>query len=104
MRGEWRILTTAVGLLVVAGPASAGDVAAGRDIAITWCSACHAVPGVPTAADAAPPLSDLAKRSGLGPDRLRGFLSEPHGEMKELPLTHHEIGHLIAYITSLTRH
>lgn len=81
---------------------AAGDAVFGKDLATTWCSACHQMEGNSnTAADGAPPFAALARNPKVTPDRLRGFLVKPHGQMPELNLTRQEIENLIAYIESL---
>ena len=80
---------------------AAGDAAAGKDLATTWCSACHQMEGSSTAADAAPPFAAMARDPKVTPDRLRAFLVRPHGQMPELNLTRQEIENLVAYIESL---
>lgn len=93
-------LALAGALGALAAPAAhAADAETGREIAVTWCSACHIVGDAGRGADAAPPLAALAGR--LTPERLRAFLVEPHGEMPTLSLGTMEIENLIAYIRSL---
>lgn len=94
----------ALGLGLLAVPSighAAGDNAAGRDLALTWCSACHAVPGGPAASDAAPTLATVARSAAAAPGRIRAFLAVPHGEMAELHLSNVEIENLIAYLQTL---
>lgn len=80
---------------------AAGDAAAGKDLATTWCSACHQMEGGRTTADGAPPFAALAHNPKVTADRLRGFLVKPHGGMPDLNLTRQEIENLIAYIETL---
>jgi len=80
---------------------AAGDAAAGKDLATTWCSTCHQMEGSRIAADAAPPFAAMARNPKVTPDRLRGFLVKPHGGMPDLTLTRQEIENLVAYIESL---
>ena len=80
---------------------AAGDAAAGKDLATTWCSACHHMDDAVVAADGARPFAAMARDPKATADRLRAFLVEPHGEMPELNLTRQEIENLIAYIESL---
>jgi hypothetical protein len=54
-----------------------------------------------TAADGARPFAAMARDPKVTPDRLRGFLVKPHGQMPELNLTLQEIENLVAYIESL---
>jgi mono/diheme cytochrome c family protein len=80
---------------------AAGDAAAGKDLATTWCSACHLMEGGQTTADGARPFASIAHDPKVTADRLRGFLVRPHGGMPELNLTRQEIENLVAYIESL---
>jgi len=80
---------------------AAGDAAAGKDLATTWCSACHLMEGTRTGTDGARPFSALARDPKITADRLRSFLVKPHGQMPELNLTRQEIENLVAYIESL---
>jgi len=81
---------------------AAGDAVFGKDLATTWCSACHQMEGSSnTAADGAPPFAALARDPKVTPDKLRGFLAKPHGQMPELNLTRQEIENLVAYIENL---
>ena len=43
----------------------------------------------------------MVARSGMTADRLRAFLSHPHGAMPNLALTRAEIDDLISYIETL---
>lgn len=77
---------------------AAGDGARGRAIVETWCVSCHTPGRVGTATDAAPSLSEIRQRPDLTPDRLRGWLADPHPPMPNLNLTGQEIEDLIAYL------
>lgn len=81
--------------------AASGDASAGRDLAVRWCSSCHVVDGGKQIGDQAPPLRATAHDPAMTPDRLRGFLTRPHGGMPELSLGSTEIEDLIAYIRQL---
>ena len=80
---------------------AAGDAVFGQEIATTWCSSCHLMEGTQTTTDGARPFVKMARDPKVTPDRLRGFLVKPHGQMPELNLTRLEIENLIAYIESL---
>jgi mono/diheme cytochrome c family protein len=94
-------LALAIGLAPSA-PA-AGDSDAGRDLAVTWCSACHLVEQQTAAVTQARPLTAIARDRTWTADALRGFLARPHGGMPDLYLTRKEIDDLTAYLDSLTR-
>jgi mono/diheme cytochrome c family protein len=88
-------------LLLSPSAHAAGDAVFGQEIATTWCSACHHMDDAVTAADGARPFAAMARDPKVTPDRLRGFLVKPHGQMPELNLTRQEIENLVAYIESL---
>jgi len=96
-----RLLFLACAASAMASGAAADDVAGGRVLARAWCSNCHAVDGVGSAMDAAPPLREIADRADLGRDRLRGWLATPHDRMPSLGLGRTEIDALIDYLQSL---
>jgi len=88
-------------VLLSASVQAAGDAVAGKDIATTWCGACHKMEGSTTATDVARPFAAMARDPEATAERLRAFLVKPHGEMPDLHLTRLEIENLIAYIESL---
>jgi cytochrome c len=78
------------------------DVAAGRGIAQRWCVNCHIISGAQSGAvQQGPPTFPEIAKSGMSADRLRAFLSHPHGAMPDLALSRTEIDDLILYIQSL---
>lgn len=77
---------------------AAGDSARGQAIVERWCVSCHAPGSARTAADAAPSLSEVRKRPDLTPDRLRGWLADPHPPMPNLNLAEQEIEDLVAFL------
>lgn len=90
----WVLLTA----ILAASAGAAGEPDVGKELAITWCSSCHLVNGQGTAKDLAPPFAAIAGDPAWTPDRLRGFLVEPHGGMPNLALSHGEIDAIIAYL------
>lgn len=72
-------------------------VAEGRALARRWCASCHVAEGAGT--DVVPPLAALGARRS--PERLRQFLSAPHGGMPPLALDRREIEALLAYLTDI---
>ncbi len=79
------------------------DPKRGEEIARAWCANCHLVSadqGGTVAADA-PAFTALTLEAGYSDERLRGFLSVPHGPMEGLTPDNRQIGDLIAYIRSL---
>jgi len=95
-----------IGLTLQAVPAAAlaaGDPANGLQLAQHWCASCHVVAtGVgASASDSAPPFVEIGKDPSETPDRLRGWLSQPHPAMPDLMLTRDQNDDLVAYIASL---
>lgn len=97
-------LALACGVGVAAGaPASAGgDPAEGGRFARRWCTSCHVVDAKATkGADAAPPMPSVLGDPAMTPERLKAFLTEPHGGMKGMSFSRREIADLVAYIVEL---
>ncbi len=83
-------------------PATAADVARGAQLAQQWCASCHVIGGKPpTRIQQGPPSFRAIAQGGLTDDRLRVFLSHPHGGMPDLSLSRAEITDLIGYIDTL---
>ena len=82
---------------------AAGDPANGLVLARHWCANCHLVaPGDnASTSDSAPPFAEIAKDPAATPERLRGWLSQPHPAMPDLMLTRDENDDLVAYLLSL---
>ncbi|MBP2227979.1 mono/diheme cytochrome c family protein [Azospirillum agricola] len=101
-----RIGVIAVALLL-ASPgvqaAATADPAVGRRIVERWCSSCHVSGAQGGGTDAAPTLDSIAKDRGRGPDRIRGWLADPHPPMPNMGLTRGEIDAVVAYLESLAR-
>lgn len=98
-----RIVGLALFMIMGAQAAAAadGNAEAGRRLAARWCVQCHALDASATASDQADTLGALARDAEMTPDRLRGFLARPHGNMTGLSLTQQEIEDLIAYLQGL---
>ena len=88
-------------------PAEEGDPQKGREIARTWCAACHVVEeNPPRAADTAATFPAIAARPAVTADGLRAFLSAQHsgtaqGRMPNLSLSRTDVENLVAYMLSL---
>lgn len=79
-----------------------GEVAAGRDVAQTWCVNCHVVSGQQKqGSDQAPTWNSIANRPGETSATLHAFLARPHGGMPDFKLSKTQIDDVIAYILSL---
>lgn len=82
-----------------------GDPAAGRTIAMVWCSNCHVVstPVAPLAQDTAPPFAAIAQQPLNTQAKLRAFLRAPHAAMPDYSLTPRQQEDVIAYLLGLRR-
>ncbi|MCG8692185.1 MAG: cytochrome c [Minwuiales bacterium] len=97
-------LALAAGLCLSAATAwaQADPVGDGKRIAQKWCVNCHIVEaGSNRGGDTAPPFMRIANDPETTPERLRGFLVDPHPLMPNLDLTRQEIDAIIAYMQSL---
>ena len=96
-------------ILVAAIPRAAsqdiGDVAAGRQLAQTWCSSCHVVDPAPQRGvdNGVPAFTAIARMPSTTPLSLRAFLQTPHAQMPDLHLSRDEIDDLTGYVLSLRR-
>jgi mono/diheme cytochrome c family protein len=80
------------------------DAAAGARMALQWCANCHVVNAAGSGPSGPIPQGPPAFATIAGhltPDRLRSFLSHPHGAMPDLALSRAEINDLIDYIQTL---
>ena len=96
----------AAGLLLVlaaavATSARAADPAQGRLLANQWCTSCHVVEPNGPAVEVGPPFASVANDPAVTPERLRGWLADPHPPMPNLSLTRLEIDAIASYIESL---
>jgi mono/diheme cytochrome c family protein len=84
---------------------TAGDPAAGRKLAQTWCANCHVVgPSQQQAASTgAPPFTAIAAMKTTTFMGLEAFLQTPHDRMPDLHLSRDEIDDVAAYIIGLKR-
>jgi cytochrome c len=80
-----------------------GDLGAGRRLAQTWCSSCHAVdPAAKRVVDnGAPAFASIARMPPTTPLSLHAFLQTPHAQMPDLHLSRNEADDLVGYILSL---
>lgn len=85
-------------------PALAADAAAGKALALQWCSSCHLVADdQPTAASTSlPTFYDISKDPEWTEATLATFLADPHPKMPNMNLGNTEIANLAKYINSLS--
>jgi len=79
------------------------DVKHGRALAEAWCVNCHVIDREQTSAvPAGPPaFPALADNPDVTPERLSGFIRQPHPPMPDMSLTVAEVNDLVGYIQSL---
>jgi len=96
------LVLAAVGALLLTSSACAqGDEAAGRQLALTWCTACHVVDRDGHGADVGPALPVLLGDGQRTPDEIRGWLADPHPPMPNFDLSRQEIEDIVAYLQSM---
>jgi len=66
-----------------------------------WCTGCHVVAVDGGGSDGAPPFTLIANRADATPERLRAFLTAPHGRMPDFQLSRPYITDIVDYIWSL---
>jgi mono/diheme cytochrome c family protein len=90
-------------LLLLPTIAVAQDSERGRQLALRWCSGCHAVERAPAEAraDGVPTFPALAGQRDITADRLRAAMNPTHGRMPDLSLAKRDQDDLAAYILSL---
>jgi len=83
--------------------AQPADPKRGRALAEIWCITCHVIDREQTRAVPAgpPPFPALADDPAVTPERMSGFLRQPHPPMPDMSLTNQEVADLVAYIESL---
>ncbi len=85
-----------------AGPAVAGDPAAGKEIATRICSKCHAVgPEGASPNPAALPFRALAANSVINDSTFRQLWRAPHSAMTDIKLDDRQLDDLVSYVLSL---
>ena len=86
--------------------AGAGNVRAGRELAVTTCSECHVVVPrrlTPPRLDGPPDFVDIANAPDTTRTALFVFLHAPHPTMPNLILSARESDEAISYILSLRK-
>jgi len=98
------LATATLGSGGMQSPALAADAAAGKALALQWCSSCHLVADdQPTAASTSlPTFYDISKDPEWTEATLATFLADPHPKMPNMNLGNTEIANLAKYINSLS--
>ena len=93
----------AVLVMMLPGIAAAQDVERGRQLALRWCSGCHAVERAPAEAraDGVPTFPAIARQPDVSVERLRAAMNPTHGRMPDLSLAKRDQDDLAAYILGL---
>lgn len=100
-----RVVVGLIGVFALCGAAAqaqmpGGSAERGARLAQAWCAGCHVVGA--RGADAAPPLSEIAKQPELSTDWLILWLADPHPAMPQLQLSRQEIADIMAHMERLT--
>ena len=104
LRGTVLALAILAPLAGVARADDVGPVAAGKNIAQTWCINCHVIaPNQARGSDQVPSFAAIAARTTTTSDSLHAFLAQPHGKMPDFKLTPTDIDNMASYILSLRR-
>ena len=99
---ELRMLVAGLTLLASTETALAdANVAAGRELVTQSCTTCHATNSAKTAADAAPPLSQIARDNKANKTWIHAWLSNPHRAMSGIMLSRQQIDDVMAYLSTL---
>ncbi len=95
------VLSLPVLLILPTLVAAEGRALEGQKVARQWCVSCHVVESGQVASDGAPAFSQIASDPMMTPERLRGWLVDPHPPMPDLNLTTQEISDIVDYLESL---
>ncbi len=95
------ILVTAVMTGFVVPALADGNPTAGRELVLQSCTTCHASNAGPTAADAAPPLSEIARDNRRNTTWIHAWLLNPHRAMAGIMLSRQQIDDVMAYLNTL---
>ena len=101
----WRILRCMGGVAVVAAlfaETAAAATPAEENVAVRWCSQCHAVkPGQESRNPDAPPFPLVAEDPSITAMSLRAFFRTPHENMPNIMIPPAEMDAITDYILSL---
>ena len=78
-----------------------GDVSSGRQIAATWCAACHQIDLNVGVIESVPDFYAIANLPSTTALSLKVFLETSHDKMPNFQLTQRETDDVIAYILSI---
>lgn len=99
-----RALLTVALLLVSAPIAHGADAAAGRDLAVKWCAACHLVTAnQDRAPTVAPTFAFIGRKPGFNADQLAKSMLAPHPQMPGRELAREQAEDIAAYIATLAK-
>ncbi|MCC6946449.1 MAG: cytochrome c [Bradyrhizobiaceae bacterium] len=91
-------------LVALSTPAGAADVAAGKELSLRWCAACHLVAAdQQPAPTAAPPFAAIAGKPGFNADQLAKSIQFPHPLMPGRELSRTQAADVAAYIATLAK-
>jgi mono/diheme cytochrome c family protein len=80
-----------------------GDVSAGKQIATSWCAACHRIDSNAVVIGSVPDFYAIANLPSTTALSLKVFLQTSHNKMPNYQLTRSETDDVIAYILSMKK-
>ena len=80
-----------------------GDVNSGKQIATSWCAACHLIDSNVVVIDSVPDFYAIANLPSTTALSLKVFLETSHDRMPNYRLTQDETDDVIAYILSMKK-
>ena len=80
-----------------------GDVKSGKQIAATWCAACHLIDSNVAVIDSVPDFYAIANLPSTTALSLKVFLETSHDKMPNYRLKQSETDDVIAYIMSMKK-
>jgi mono/diheme cytochrome c family protein len=80
-----------------------GNITSGKQIAATWCAACHRIDPNVVVIDSAPDFYSIANLPSTTALSLKVFLETSHDQMPNFRLTQSETDNVIAYILNMKK-
>jgi mono/diheme cytochrome c family protein len=99
-----RRIVSMLAVLAAAPPAAAqenGDPAAGQQLAVRLCSACHIIGAERVGSDVAPPFPVIASDPDMTLTELHAWIGPAHPMLPNLALTPKQIADINAYLDTL---
>lgn len=102
MKASFGATVIALGIaLPVMAQQEEGDPAAGHELALQLCTACHIVGSEASGSDVAPPFPVIAKDPDVTLTELHAWIGPAHPMLPDLALTPQQIADINAYLDTL---